>query len=95
MSDKNQEFQKNVNEQSGVEGQRKEVNVGDYPKAAALGQLLKDIEFPSDKQRIVQHVQQRSGSNPDSKDILTALQNIEDKQYRNVAEVTKAAGVVH
>jgi hypothetical protein len=32
MSDKNQEFQKNVNEQSGVEGQRKEVNVGDYPK---------------------------------------------------------------
>jgi hypothetical protein len=37
MSNKNQEFQKNVNEQSGVEGQRKEVNVGDYPKAAALG----------------------------------------------------------
>jgi hypothetical protein len=78
-----------------VEGQRKEVNVGDYPKAAALGQLLKDIEFPSDKQRIVQHVQQRSGSNPDAKDILITLQNIEDKQYRNVAEVTKAAGVVH
>ncbi|MDQ3976102.1 MAG: DUF2795 domain-containing protein [Thermoproteota archaeon] len=95
MSDKNQEFQKNVNEQSGVEGQRKEVNVGDYPKAAALGQLLKDIDFPSDKQRIIQHVQQRSGSNTDAKDILTTLQNIEDKQYQNVGEVTKAAGVVH
>jgi hypothetical protein len=35
MSGKNQEFLKNVNEQAGVEGQRKEVNVGDYPKAAA------------------------------------------------------------
>ena len=57
MSDKNQEFQKNVSEQAGVEGQRKEVNVGDYPKAAALGRLLKDIDFPSDKQRIIQHVQ--------------------------------------
>lgn len=95
MSDKNQEFQKNVNEQAGVEGEKKEVNVGDYPKATALGQLLKDIEFPSDKQRILQHVQQRSGSNSDAKDILTTLRNIEDKQYQNVAEVTKAAGVVH
>lgn len=53
MSDKNQEYQRNVNEQSGVEGQRKEVDVGDYPKAAALGRLLKDIDFPSDKQGII------------------------------------------
>lgn len=95
MSDKNQEYQRNVNEQSGVEGQRKEVDVGDYPKAAALGRLLKDIDFPSDKQGIIQHVQQRTGNNADAKDILTTLKNIEDKQYRNVAEVTKAAGVVH
>jgi Protein of unknown function (DUF2795) len=94
MSDKNQEYQRNVNEQSGVEGQRKEVDVGDYPKAAALGRLLKDIDFPSDKQGIIQHVQQRTGNNADAKDILTTLKNIEDKQYRNVAEVTKAAGVV-
>jgi hypothetical protein len=95
MSDKDQEFQKNVNEQAGIEGQRKEVDVGDYSKAATLGQILKDIEFPADKQRIVQHVQQRSGSNADAKEILTTLQNIEDKQYQNVAEVTKATGVVH
>jgi hypothetical protein len=26
---------------------------------------------------------------------LSVLQNIEDKQYHNVAEVTKAAGVVY
>jgi hypothetical protein len=95
MSDKDQEFQKNVNEQAGIEGQRKEVNVGDYPKAAALGQLLKDIDFPSDKQRIIQHIQKMSGSNADAKDMLATLRNIEDKKYQNVAEVTKAAGVVH
>ena len=95
MSDKNQEFQKNVSEQSGVEGQRKEVNVDDYPKAAAMGQLLKDVDFPADKQKIIKHVQQKSGNYSDGQSVLSTLQNIEDKQYQNVAEVTKAAGVVH
>jgi hypothetical protein len=95
MSDKNQEFQRKVSEQGGVEGQRKEVNVEDYPKAAALGQSLKDIAFPADKQKIIQYVQQRSGNNTDGKEILSSLQNIEDKQYHNVAEVTKAAGIVY
>jgi hypothetical protein len=95
MSDKNQEIQKNVSEQGGVEGQRKEVNVEDYPKAAALGQILKDVDFPADKKKILLHVQQRSGNNTDSQNVLSTLQNIEDKQYQNVAEVTKAAGVVY
>jgi hypothetical protein len=86
MSDKNQEIEKNVSEQAGIEGQRKEVNVEDYPKAVALGQLLKDIDFPADKQKVIQHVQQRSGSNADSQNILSTLQNIEDrlsKKYRS------------
>ena len=39
------------------EGQRKEVNVGDYVRAAALGQLLKNLEFPTDKNKIIQFVQ--------------------------------------
>ena len=95
MSDKNQEFQRNVSEQGGVEGQRKEVNVEDYPKAAALGQLLKDVDFPTDKQKIIQQIRQRSGNDDNSQDILAKLQSIENKQYRNVAEVTKAAGMVY
>ena len=95
MSDKNQEFQRNVSEQGGVEGQRKEVNVEDYPKAAALGQLLKDVDFPTDKQKIIQQIRQRSVNDDNSQDILAKLQSIENKQYRNVAEVTKAAGMVY
>jgi hypothetical protein len=95
MSEKNQEYQRNVSEQGGVEGQRKEVNVEDYPKAAALGQLLKDVDFPADKQKIIQHIQQRSGNDNNSQDLLTKLRNIENKQYQNVAEVTKAAGMVY
>jgi hypothetical protein len=95
MSDKNQDIEKNVSEQAGVEGQRKEVNVEDYPKAISLAQILIDIDFPADKQKIIQHVQQKSRNNPDGKEILSTLQNIEDKKYQNVAEVTKATGVVY
>jgi hypothetical protein len=45
--------QKAVSEQGGVEGQSKEVNVGYYAKTAALGQLLKDLDFPADKNNIM------------------------------------------
>ncbi len=96
--DKNQETHKMVSEQGGVEGQRKEVNVEDYSKAGSIGQILKDMEFPADKNKIVQYVQQRqsaSADNHENKEILSKLQNMEDKQYQNVSEVTKAAGLVY
>lgn len=94
------EVQKIVSEQGGVEGQRKEVNVGDYVKAAAVGQLLKDLEFPADKNKIIQFVQLQPTpaniSKEKKEDILYILQkNIEEgKPYQNVSEVTIAAGLV-
>jgi len=53
------EVQKAVSEQGGVEGQRKEVNDDDDIEAAALGRLLKELDFPTDKNRIIQLVQQK------------------------------------
>ncbi len=94
------EVQKAVSEQGGVEGQRKEVNVGDYVKTAAVGQLLKDLKFPADKNKIIQFVQLQETpiniSKEKKEDILYILQkNIEEeKQYQNVSEVTRAAGLV-
>ena len=38
---------------------------------------------------------ERYGDNTDSQNVLSTLQKIEDKQYNNVADVTKAAGVVY
>ena len=35
-----------VGEQARIEDQRKEVDVKDYPKVAAIAQVLKDLEFP-------------------------------------------------
>src|SRR5712691_918025 len=94
------EVQKAVSEQGGVEGQRKEVNFGDYAKAAALGQLLKHLEFPTDKNKIIQFVQLQETPTNISKekkeDILYVLKkNIEEgKLYHNVSEITRAAGLV-
>jgi hypothetical protein len=85
------EVEKVISEQGGIEGQRKEVNVESYSKTASLGQILKDLDFPANKDKIVQFVQQK---NPDG-DILSSLQKIEDRQYQNVSDVTKAAGLVY
>jgi hypothetical protein len=85
------EVQKMVSEEGGVEGQRKEVNVESYSKAASLRQMLKDLDFPASKDKIIQFVQNKEPSS----DILSSLQLIEDKQYQNVSDVTKAAGLVY
>ena len=82
--------------QMNVDGQRKEIVVNDYAKAATLSQFLKDLDFPANKNKIVQFVQeqQKLSSNSENQEILSLLQKIEDKQYQNVFEVTNSAGLV-
>ncbi len=87
-----------VSEQAGVQGQRKEVNVESYSKVAEIGQTLKDMDFPADKNKIISFVrQQRSstGNDKNTEDVLSALQNLEDREYKNVSDVTTALGMVH
>jgi Protein of unknown function (DUF2795) len=90
-----------VSEQAGVQGQRKEVNVESYSKVAAIGQILKDMDFPADKNRIISFARQQQDSAASNKniadreDILSALQNLEQREYKNVSDVTTALGMVH
>jgi hypothetical protein len=90
-----------VSEQAGVQGQRKEVNVESYSKVAAIGQILKDMDFPADKNRIISFARQQQDSPASNKniadreDILSALQNLEEREYKNVSDVTTALGMVH
>jgi hypothetical protein len=39
-------------------------------------------------------VQQQVGNNSDYQKIVSLLDTLEDRQYQNVSEVTKAAGIV-
>jgi Protein of unknown function (DUF2795) len=90
-----------VSEQAGVQGQRKEVNVESYSKVAAIGQILKDLDFPADKNKIISFARQQLSSTADNKDmenredILSALQNLQDREYKNVSDVTTSLGMVH
>ena len=90
-----------VSEQAGVEGQRKEVNVESYSKVAAIGQILKDLDFPADKNKIISFARQELTSTADNKDMenredfLSALQNLQDREYKNVSDVTTSLGMVH
>jgi len=85
------DVEKMISEQGGIEGQRKQVNVESYSKAASMGQILKDLESPTNKDRIIKFVQKQSLDD----DLLSRLEKIEDKEYQNVSDVTKAAGLVY
>jgi Protein of unknown function (DUF2795) len=85
------QVEKIVSQQGGVEGQRKEVNVESYSKAASLGQILKDLDFPANRAKILQFVEARNRE----PGILSSLQRIEDRQYQNVSEVAKSAGLIY
>src|SRR5205085_4259110 len=80
-----------ISEQGGVPGQIKEIDVKDYSKAAAIGQILKDLDFPADKKMIVEYADR---ARPQSEEVLQHLRRIEDRQYKNVSDVAQAAGIV-
>jgi hypothetical protein len=69
----------------------KEVDIKDYSKAAAVGQILKDLEFPTDKKKIIKYAER---AKPQSEEILSDLRKIEERQYKNISDVAKAAELV-
>jgi hypothetical protein len=81
--------QRIVDEQGNIPGQRKEVQ-GNYGQLASIGQILKDMDFPATKNEIIEYV--KSNNSVDS-NVLQKLQNIDDKEYQNSAEVASTAGL--
>ena len=83
-----------ISQQNAIEGQRKEVNVESYSDVSKLGQLLKDVGFPASKSTILERVRQGEGFQ-NKENILGALNNLEEKLYNNVSDVTTSAGLVY
>ena len=84
-----------ISEQNAVEGQRKEVSVESYSKVANIGQILKDMDFPAEKSKIIEFVRQRSSDDQNKGEILSALEKLEERSYKNVSDITMAAGLVY
>ena len=80
-----------ISEQGGIPGQRKEVNVENYERVASIGQVLKDLEFPANKEKIVEFVK----TNATATELLHKIEELPNKEYKNVSEVTHEAGLVY
>ena len=85
---------KMINGQNSIEGQRKEVNVENYAMVSEIGLLLKDLDFPADKNKILEFVRGHHVIQNKEK-ILHALDKLQDKPYSNVSDVTTSAGLVY
>jgi hypothetical protein len=87
-----------LQKQASIPGQKRDDElVHNFPQAASLAQMLKDLEFPSDKKTIMKFVEDQHHRSPESKtrDILNLIQKIpEQRQYNNVFEVAEAAKLV-
>jgi hypothetical protein len=84
-----------IRKQDQIPGEgRRSKTINDMQNTAELAQLLKDLEFPADKSKIVKFVQQKKTNDPKSNQILPVLDKIEEKQYQNVADVTISAKLV-
>jgi uncharacterized protein DUF2795 len=88
MSNQNE---RTTNEQDNIPGQQKDVSVKDYPYAVELANMLKDIEYPANKNTIISSV--KSIGNVDE-DMIKLIEKLDDKQYNNSAEVVSATGLV-
>jgi hypothetical protein len=84
-----------IRKQDQIPGEgRRSKTVNDMPSAAALAQLLKDFEFPAYKSKIVEFIQQKKNSDPNSNQILPILDKIEERRYQNVADISLSAKLV-
>ena len=72
MSDQNENA---INEQNNIPGQQKEVNVKDYPYASELANLLKDIEYPTDKNKIFNFIKSIGNTDENIMKLFALLHN--------------------
>src|SRR5579884_1655576 len=76
-----------IQEQNRIPGEERSENVKNFPETAAVGQLLKDLDFPANKQKIIQYATNHRSASSDSEQAISALQKIQDRSYSNVYEV--------
>lgn len=57
---------------------------------AEIQKHLKDMDYPARKQDLVNHAKSRGAD----QDILSILEQLQDQQFNNAADVSKAIGQV-
>jgi hypothetical protein len=83
-----------IRKQDQIPGEGRSKTINDMPNTATLAQILKDLEFPANKSKITEFVQQKKTNDPNSNQILPVIDKIEEKQYQNVADITLSTKLV-
>ncbi|MFZ0326483.1 MAG: DUF2795 domain-containing protein [Nitrososphaeraceae archaeon] len=89
-----EQTQRVIRKQHEISGEWRDKTIYDFPYTAAVARILKDLHFPANKEDIIEYTEQKRSTMPESNEILSVLQQIEEKVYNNVAEITKAAGLI-
>ncbi len=87
----------NVSRQDKVPGQKRTKIVSDFRYAAVIAQLLKNLNFPAHKNAIIQFTLDQDSESIDSsqvEEMLSLLQQIQEKEYKNVAEIIETLDLV-
>ena len=62
--------------------------------AAAITKVLSGIEFPKDKNKVIDYAEKNKTELDEAEQVINTLKEIPDKTYHNMAEVEKALGTI-
>jgi len=70
---------------------KKQSSSQNYKRVETLSQILKDFEFPDEKDKVLEFIKNKI----DDKELIKKLEKIEDKEYLNISQVSYEAGLVY
>jgi hypothetical protein len=84
-----------IRKQNEIPGESRTKTLNDLTTAVEIGQVLKYLNFPVEKRIILTHVHELQTTNPKANQILPQLLNLKNnKQYRNMFDITSELGIV-
>jgi Protein of unknown function (DUF2795) len=88
-----------LKEESGTLGnryfQKRSKIVLDKNYARSVAQILKDLRFPANKERLIQFMLDRHTSRSNEvTDVLSLIQQVQEKEYKSVADLIDAIGLL-
>ena len=84
-----------VTQQDKLPGQRRTKIVSDFRYPVVIAQFLKNLEFPAHKNTIIQFILDKDSEDSSQiREMLSLLQQIQEKYYKNVSEIIDTLDLV-
>jgi hypothetical protein len=84
-----------VTQQDKLPGQKRTKIVSDFRYPVVIAQFLKNLEFPAHKNTIIQFILDKDSEDSSQiREMLSLLQQIQEKYYKNVSEIIDTLDLV-